>query len=89
MSELTNIISETSNRLLEAYTTREQKRASEAGEWPAELWQALEQNGLTQPLVPESQGGVGAAWSDAFVIAFAAGRWQAPVPLVETIIASW
>ena len=89
MSELTNIISETSNRLLEVYTTREQKRASEAGEWPAELWQALEQNGLTQPLVPESQGGVGAAWSDAFVIAFAAGRWQAPVPLVETIIASW
>ena len=89
MSELTNILTETTNRLLESYTTRELQHASEAGEWPAELWQALEENGLTQPLVPEAQGGVGATWADAFVIAFAAGRWQAPVPLVETIIASW
>ena len=89
MSELSNILTETTNRLLHSYVTREQQHLCESGEWPETLWQALKENGLTQPLVPESQGGVGAMWQDAFVIAFAAGRWQAAVPLVENIIASW
>ncbi len=89
MSELTNILTETTNRLLQSYVTREQQYLCEAGEWPETLWKALEENGLTQPLVPENQGGIGAMWQDAFVIAFAAGHWQAAVPLVETIIASW
>jgi len=39
--------------------------------------------------VPEDQGGIGATWTDAFVIAYAAGRHRAPVPLVETMAAGW
>ena len=89
MSELTSILTETTNRLLQFYVTREQQHLCVAGEWPKELWHALEENGLTQPLVSETQGGVGAMWQDAFIIAFASGRWQVPAPLVETIVASW
>ena len=62
---------------------------AEAGGWPDELWRALEENGLTQPLAPESAGGVGASWSDAYAIVHAAGHHAAPVPLAETILAGW
>ena len=46
---------------------------AEQGTWPADLWQQLEENGLTQPLAPEELGGLGAGFAEAFVIAFAAG----------------
>jgi acyl-CoA dehydrogenase len=89
MSELTNILAETAERLLADHATKDVLNQAEQGDWPEQLWQTLEENGLTQPLVPEDQGGIGATWADAFVIAFAAGRHRAPVPLVETMAAGW
>jgi len=62
---------------------------AERGEFPDALWTALEENGLTRVLVPEADGGVGGSWEDAFVLLHAAGRWAAPVPLAETIVAAW
>jgi len=89
MNELTAILTETANRLLRDHTDKDVLHQAENGIWPEPLWQALEENGLTQPLVPEDQGGVGASWQDAFIIAYAAGRWRAPVPLAETIVGGW
>ncbi|MBT6094052.1 MAG: acyl-CoA/acyl-ACP dehydrogenase [Rhodospirillaceae bacterium] len=89
MSELTQILADTAERLLTDHATKAVLLESEQGTWPKELWQALEENGLTQPLVPEDKGGVGAGWEDAFVIAFAAGRHRTPVPLTETMAAGW
>lgn len=89
MSELTNILKQTAERLLADHVDKATLQAAEAGEWPQRLWDALEENGLTQPLVPESQGGFGATWADAFVIALGAGRHRAPVPLAETMAAGW
>jgi len=89
MNELTNILTETANRLLRDHSEKEVLQQAECGTWPEALWQALEENGLTQPLVSEEQGGVGASWQDAFVITYAAGYWRAPVPLPETIASSW
>ena len=89
MNELTNILAETAERLLADHATKDVLNQAEQGDWPEQLWQTLEENGLTQPLVPEDQGGIGATWADAFVIAFAAGRHRAPVPLVETMAAGW
>ncbi|MEQ8229749.1 MAG: acyl-CoA dehydrogenase family protein [Rhodospirillales bacterium] len=88
-SEMANILAETAGRLLEDHVTREVLGAAEEGTWPEELWRVLEENGLTQPLAPEARGGMGATFADAFVIAFAAGRKRAPVPLVETMAAGW
>lgn len=76
-------------RLLSERVTRELLESAEKGEWPAALWQAVEENGLTLPLVPEAKGGAGVTWSDAGVIVTAAGRHAAPVPLPETVLASW
>ncbi|HXH84522.1 MAG TPA: acyl-CoA dehydrogenase family protein, partial [Candidatus Tectomicrobia bacterium] len=89
MSELGTLLSDTIGRLLGDLVTKEALEAAERGTWPARLWTALEESGLTLPLVPESQGGAGGTWADAHVVVRAAGRHAAPVPLPETIIAGW
>jgi acyl-CoA dehydrogenase len=89
MNEQKEILQASVTRLFGDLATREALIAAEEGKWPAELWSALEENGLTAALTPEDQGGVGARWDDAFVIMRAAGRFAAPVPLAETIVASW
>jgi len=88
MNELRGILTSTVTRLLGTEVTKESLQEAEAGTWPAALWDALEGNGLTRPLVPEAQGGAGGTWEDAHVLLHAAGRFAAPVPLAETILAS-
>ncbi|NKB48733.1 MAG: acyl-CoA dehydrogenase [Alphaproteobacteria bacterium] len=89
MSDISTLLAETCTRLFTDLVTADSLRAAEAGEWPGDLWPALEENGLTRPLVPEAQGGVGLTWQDTFPILFAAGYHAAPVPLAETIVAGW
>ena len=89
MNETQTLLAETCARLFGDLVTPDLLRAAEAGEWPAELWSALEDNGLTRPLVPEDQGGVGMTWQDVYPVLHAAGYYAAPVPLAETIVASW
>jgi acyl-CoA dehydrogenase len=89
MSELGTLLSDTVGRLLGDLVTKEALEEAERGTWPERLWSALEESGLTLPLVPEAQGGAGGTWADAHVVVRAAGRHAAPVPLPETIVASW
>ena len=67
MNELQTILSETCTRLFTDRATTAVLEGAEKGEWPAALWQALEENGLTLPQVPEARGGAGGSWTDAFV----------------------
>src|SRR4030095_3535188 len=76
-------------RLFIDLVTKDLLESAERGEWPAALWQAIEENGLTLPLVAESKGGAGGTWGDAFVVSRAAGRHAVPLPLAETIVGSW
>ncbi len=62
---------------------------AESGEWPAELWAAVEETGLALATAAEEHGGVGADWGDAYVLVRAAGRHAAPIPLAETLLANW
>ena len=87
MNELQTILGETCTRLFTDHATTAVLEGAEKGEWPAALWQAVEENGLTLPQVPEARGGVGGSWSDAFVVLMASGRFAAPVPLAETMLA--
>jgi len=87
MNELTTILTETCTRLFTDHATTAVLEAAEKGEWPAAFWPALEENGLTLPQVPEARGGAGGSWTDAFVVLAAAGRFAAPVPLAETMLA--
>jgi acyl-CoA dehydrogenase len=57
--------------------------------WKEPLWQALADAGLTLAWVPEQHDGTGASLADGFEIIKVAGRYAAPVPLVETLVAGW
>ena len=89
MNELRTILGDVVTRLFTDLVTKDLLESAERGEWPAALWQAVEENGLTLPLVAESKGGAGGTWGDAFVVIRAAGRHAVPLPLAETIVGSW
>src|SRR5947208_1449571 len=81
------LLSDTVTRLFTDLATKELIEAAEKGTWPDKLWRALEEGGLTLPLVAEESGGAGGTWLDAHVVVRASGRHTAPVPLAETIMA--
>ena len=89
MSEMRDILNDTVTRLFTDLVTRDTLGDTESGAWPDDLWNACTENGLTLALVPEEKGGAGLGWADSFVIARAAGYHGPPVPLVETVLASW
>ena len=89
MTELGVLLAPTVSRLFGDLVTKELIESAEKGAWPDKLWRALEEGGLTLPLVPEEAGGAGGVWADAHVVVRAAGKHAAPVPLAETILGSW
>jgi acyl-CoA dehydrogenase len=89
MSEFRNLLGETIDRLMADHVTKETVQSAEEGVWPKKLWSALEENGLTRLMASEAQGGAGGSWGDALVLLRAQGRYAAPVPLAETMVAAW
>ena len=87
--ELRQILGDTVNRLFTDRVTTELRETAEKGQWPAALWQAVEENGLTLPQIPEARGGGGGSWQDAYVVVNAAGRFAVPLPIAETMVAAW
>jgi acyl-CoA dehydrogenase len=74
--------------LLAGHCTPARVAAAAAGAgWDADLWQALEETGLTLAGSPEEAGGSGGDLLAAADIAVAAGAAAAPVPLAETLAA--
>jgi acyl-CoA dehydrogenase len=57
--------------------------------WKAALWRTLTDAGLTLAWVPEQHGGSGASLDEGFEVLGVAGRFAAPVPLAETMLAGW
>lgn len=57
------------------------------GQFPTELWNTLEETGLTSIGVDPEQGGSGGAFSDALLILRQAGVAAAPIPLAEHLVA--
>ena len=86
-TELRGILAETCARLFADRATKELIESAEKGAWPAALWQAVEESGLTLPQVPEARGGAGGSWLDAHVVLTAAGRFTVPLPIAETMVA--
>ncbi len=62
---------------------------AEEGKWPAALWDALEESGLTLTWVSDEIGGAGAEMADGFAVLKVAGAFATPVPLAETLLAGW
>src|SRR2546423_8143377 len=84
-----NIIVDTATRIFADLCEPQTVNAAEEGRWPEELWDALEESGLTVTWVPDTLGGAGAEMLDGFAVLRVAGRFAAPVPLAETLLAGW
>src|ERR1700749_2435959 len=84
-----NIIVDTATRIFQDLCGANTVNEAEHGVWPRALWDALEESGLTLAWVSDELGGAGAALADGFAVLRAAGRFMAPVPLPETLMAGW
>jgi acyl-CoA dehydrogenase len=87
-TELSSIVLEQADRLFRGEATKERLAAADRGEWPAAIWNAVEQAGLPLAMVAEAHGGVGLAPKDALQVIRRAGYYTLPVPLAETMIAA-
>src|ERR1700739_1549674 len=63
--------------------------AAGQGLGPARAWAALEEAGLPRALLPEAAGGFGVAVTDALSLLRVAAGVALPLPLAETMLASW
>jgi len=77
-----NIIVDTATRIFQDLCEAATINDAEKGVWPKALWDALDESGLPLAWVPENLGGAGATMR-------VAGRFAAPVPLAETLMAGW
>jgi acyl-CoA dehydrogenase len=84
--DLSSIVLDQADRLFAGVVTAERLAAADRGEWPAAIWEAVEQAGLPLALVPEAQGGAGLAPAAAFALIRRTGYHTLPVPLAETMI---
>ena len=89
MSETRALIAETAERLFRDLATKEVIEAAEQGDWPGDLWSSVEETGLTQALVHDAESEDGPNVRDAGAIVRAAGKYAAPIPLPETLLAGW
>lgn len=62
-------------------------QAEATGQLPPQ-WQQAVDSGLHNLLSPESLGGAGLAWTDAFALFWGLGYYRIPLPLAETVIAN-
>lgn len=89
MDETREMLAATADRLLAPHCTPAKLLEAEGGIWPALLWAALEQAGLTRALLPATLGGADLDPEQALWLVRIAGRHAAPVPLAETLMAGW
>lgn len=84
-----SIVIETTRRIFQDLCDPRTVNAAKDDAWKDDLWQALEEAGLTLAWVPETAGGAGASMADAFDIARISGQYAVPVALAETLLAGW
>src|ERR1700721_2879755 len=84
-----SIIVDTATKIFQDLCAADTVNKAEKGEWPTALWDALEESGLPLTWVSDEFGGAGAELADGFAVLRVAGRYAAPVPLAETLLAGW
>lgn len=87
MSEIRDDLLKTVDRIFDEHCPKAVRESAEAGEWPADLWRALEEIGLDRAALPEAAGGSGLAFDDAMLALRRSAYHAAPLPLAETMLA--
>ena len=86
MSETRALLTDAAARLFADIRTREVSAGAERGEWPAAMWRALEDVGLSEAARSEQRGGAGASFGDIAALVRVSGAHAVPIPLVETLL---
>lgn len=89
MRDETRMLLESIDRLFQDKCTKQVVDAAEKGSFPEDLWRAVSETGVPLAALPESAGGADAEWSDLYAVLRVAGRYAAPIPLAETMLAGW
>ncbi|WP_249593882.1 acyl-CoA dehydrogenase family protein [Peribacillus frigoritolerans] len=89
MNEISLIIKDTAEKIMKDLCTKETINDAEQGVWAKDLWETLKETGMLTIGVSEEFGGNGGSYSDTLSVLRAAGKYSAPVPLAETILANW
>ncbi len=87
--ETRSMMLESADRLLTDLSTPDLINRAEKGEFPAGLWQSIEEAGLTLVGVTEAEGGVGGSPADLAAVLRLLGSHAAPVPAAETALARY
>ena len=85
MRDETRMLLESMSRLFEDHCTKAVIDAAETGAFPAALWQTVSETGVPLAAVAGSE----VEWSDLYAVLRVAGRYAAPIPLAETMLAAW
>jgi acyl-CoA dehydrogenase len=84
-----SIVAETATRIFTDRADPLTINKAKDDRWKAPLWTALADAGLTLAWVPDDLGGAGAGLADGFEVMTVAGKFAAPVPVAETLLAGW
>ena len=82
-----DLFSDAVAQLLRGQCPPDTVRAIESGDDHRALWQAIEDAGFADALVPEAQDGAGLALHEVFGVLTLCGTHAVPVPLGETVLA--
>lgn len=86
---LEEILTDTATKMFKSRCTKELINEAEQGIFPIQLWNEVEEMGMTTMGIPEEVGGTGFSYKDALNILRIAGKYSAPIPLAETLISNW
>ena len=84
-----DLLRETASRLFRDCCGSPVLRAADSGQWQADAWAAVAEAGLHRAMMPEAAGGYGVAITDAMSLVRIAAQHALPLPLAETMMASW
>lgn len=84
-----SIVAETAEKIFADLADPQEINKAAPEKWRPPLWQALEESVLTLAWVPDDLGGAGASLAEGFEVLAVAGRYAAPIPLAETLLAGW
>lgn len=81
-----SMIEDSAHRLYAQRADRALVERVEAGAFPQALWDEVVAAGFDKVLLPETAGGIGGDWTDAWPLLHGLGRFGVPLPLAETIV---